>query len=113
MSPVNPKRAASVRARLRNVAKTQGVDFQQVLVRFALERILYPWTPISGPSDLSMGISVLLLTLNEAANLPACLAPAVADDVHGPLAALFRALSQLSGAVGASRPLSLQAGRPG
>ena len=46
MSPVNPKRAASVRARLRNVAKTQGVDFQQVLVRFALERILYPWTPI-------------------------------------------------------------------
>lgn len=60
-----------------------------------------------------MGISVLLLTLSEAANLPACLAPAVADDVHGQLAALFRALSQLSGAVGASRPLSLQAGRPG
>lgn len=33
--------AASVRARLLNVAKTQGVDFNQVLVRFALERILY------------------------------------------------------------------------
>lgn len=47
-----------------------------------------------------MGISVLLLTLNEAANLPACLAPAVADDVHGPLAALFRALSQRSGRLG-------------
>lgn len=33
--------AASVRARLLNVAKTQAVDFNQVLVRFALERILY------------------------------------------------------------------------
>lgn len=33
--------AASIRARLLNVAKAQGVDFNQVLVRFALERILY------------------------------------------------------------------------
>jgi hypothetical protein len=33
--------AASVRARLLNVAKAQGVEFNQVLVRFALERILY------------------------------------------------------------------------
>jgi predicted nucleotidyltransferase component of viral defense system len=33
--------AASVRARLLNVAKQQGSDFNQVLVRFALERILY------------------------------------------------------------------------
>lgn len=33
--------AASVRARLLNVAKAQGADFNQVLVRFALERILY------------------------------------------------------------------------
>jgi hypothetical protein len=33
--------AASVRARLLNVAKAQGVNFNQVLVRFALERILY------------------------------------------------------------------------
>ena len=33
--------AASVRARLLAVAKSQGVDFNQVLVRFALERILY------------------------------------------------------------------------
>lgn len=33
--------AASVRARLLSVAKAQGVDFNQVLVRFALERILY------------------------------------------------------------------------
>ena len=33
--------AASVGARLLNVSKTQGADFNQVLVRFALERILY------------------------------------------------------------------------
>lgn len=32
---------ASVRARLLNIAKAQGVDFNQVLVRFALERMLY------------------------------------------------------------------------
>jgi len=39
--PNEANRAASVRARLLNVAKAQGVDFNQVLVRFALERILY------------------------------------------------------------------------
>ena len=33
--------AASVRARLLKVAKTQNSDFNQVLVRFALEHILY------------------------------------------------------------------------
>lgn len=44
MSAVNPNIAASVRARLLNVAKVQGVDFNQVLVRFALERILYRMT---------------------------------------------------------------------
>ena len=32
---------ASVRARLLSVAKVQGVDFNQILVRFALERMLY------------------------------------------------------------------------
>jgi len=32
---------ASVRARLLNVAKAQGADYNQVLVRFALERFLY------------------------------------------------------------------------
>jgi len=42
MTPARPANvAASVRARLLNVAKAQGVDFNQVLVRFALERILY------------------------------------------------------------------------
>lgn len=33
--------AASVRARLLNIAKREGTDFNQVLVRFALERFLY------------------------------------------------------------------------
>ncbi|WP_421794113.1 nucleotidyl transferase AbiEii/AbiGii toxin family protein [Hydrocarboniphaga effusa] len=33
--------AASVRARLLNLAKAEGTDFNQVLVRFALERLLY------------------------------------------------------------------------
>jgi len=33
--------AASVRARLLNLAKAQGVDFNTVLVQFALERFLY------------------------------------------------------------------------
>jgi len=33
--------AASVRERLLNIAKTQNVPFQQILMRFALERILY------------------------------------------------------------------------
>lgn len=45
MTPGSPPNqanvAASVRARLLNVAKAQGVDFNQVLVRFALERLLY------------------------------------------------------------------------
>jgi hypothetical protein len=42
MTPARPANvAASVPARLLNVAKAQGVDFNQVLVRFALERILY------------------------------------------------------------------------
>ena len=34
-------RAASVRARLLEIAKSTHVDFNQVLVRFALERLLY------------------------------------------------------------------------
>lgn len=38
---MNKNYAASVRARLLDVAKAQRVDFNQVLIRFALERILY------------------------------------------------------------------------
>jgi len=33
--------AASVRERLLNIARARGEDFQQILVRFALERLLY------------------------------------------------------------------------
>jgi hypothetical protein len=33
--------AASVRARLLNLAKAEGSDFNGVLVRYALERVLY------------------------------------------------------------------------
>jgi len=44
MSAATRNVATSVRARLLDVAKTQGVDFNQVLVRFALERILYRLT---------------------------------------------------------------------
>jgi hypothetical protein len=33
--------AASVRARLPNLAKAEGSDFNGVLVRYALERVLY------------------------------------------------------------------------
>jgi len=38
---VSQDRAASVRARLLEIAKSTHVDFNQVLVRFALERLLY------------------------------------------------------------------------
>lgn len=54
--------AASVRARLLNVAKAQGVDFNQVLVRFALERILYRLTQ-SQYADRFLLKGALLFTL--------------------------------------------------
>jgi predicted nucleotidyltransferase component of viral defense system len=54
--------AASVRARLLNVAKAQGVDFNQVLVRFALERILYRLS-CSEHSDHFLLKGALLFTL--------------------------------------------------
>lgn len=38
---MNQNLAASVRARLLNIAKAERTDFNQVLVRFALERFLY------------------------------------------------------------------------
>lgn len=62
MNPANPNVAASVRARLLNVAKTQGVDFNQVLVRFALERILYRLTQ-SQHADRFLLKGALLFTL--------------------------------------------------
>ena len=54
--------AASVRARLLNVAKAQNVDFNQVLVRFALERILYRLTR-SQHADRFLLKGALLFTL--------------------------------------------------
>ena len=54
--------AASIRARLLNVAKAQGVDFNQVLVRFALERILYRLTQ-SPHADRFLLKGALLFTL--------------------------------------------------
>jgi predicted nucleotidyltransferase component of viral defense system len=62
MNPGNPNVAASVRARLLNVAKAQGVDFNQVLVRFALERILYRMTQ-SQHADRFLLKGALLFTL--------------------------------------------------
>lgn len=54
--------AASVRARLLNLAKAQGVDFNQVLVRFALERILYRLSQ-SAHADRFLLKGALLFTL--------------------------------------------------
>ena len=62
MNSANPNLAASVRARLLNVAKAQGVDFNQVLVRFALERILYRMTQ-SRHADRFLLKGALLFTL--------------------------------------------------
>lgn len=62
MKPAHPNVATSVRARLLNVAKGQGVDFNQVLVRFALERILYRLTQ-SQHADRFLLKGALLFTL--------------------------------------------------
>ncbi len=62
MTATTPNVSASVRARLLNVAKAQGVDFNQVLVRFALERILYRLTQ-SPHADRFLLKGALLFTL--------------------------------------------------
>lgn len=62
MNPASPNVAASVRARLLNIAKAQGVDFNQMLVRFALERILYRMTQ-SQHADRFVLKGALLFTL--------------------------------------------------
>ncbi len=54
--------AASVRARLLNVAKTTGTDFNLVLVRFALERLLYRLST-SAHADRFVLKGALLFTL--------------------------------------------------
>jgi len=55
-------RAASVRTRLLNVAKATGTDFNLVLVRFALERLLYRLS-ISAHADHFILKGALLFTL--------------------------------------------------
>lgn len=55
-------RAASVRARLLNVAKATGTDFNLVLVRFALERLLFRLST-SAHSDSFVLKGALLFTL--------------------------------------------------
>lgn len=62
MSAATQNGAASVRARLLNIAKAQGVDFNQVLVRFALERMLYRLTQ-SPHADRFVLKGALLFTL--------------------------------------------------
>jgi len=59
---MNNSNAASVRARLLNLAKAQGVDFNQVLIRFALERILYRMSK-SAYADRFLLKGALLFTL--------------------------------------------------
>ena len=59
---MNKDIAVSVRARLLNLAKAQGVDFNQVLVRFALERILYRLSQ-SAHADRFLLKGALLFTL--------------------------------------------------
>jgi hypothetical protein len=53
---------ASVRARLLNIAKTQKLDFNQVLVRYALERFLYRLSK-SAHADRFLLKGALLFTL--------------------------------------------------
>lgn len=55
-------RAASVRARLLNVAKATGTDFNLVLIRFALERLLFRLST-SAHSDRFVLKGALLFTL--------------------------------------------------
>ena len=59
---MNKDLAASVRARLLNIAKAQGADFNQILVRFALERILYRLSQ-SAHADHFLLKGALLFTL--------------------------------------------------
>jgi len=54
--------AASVRARLLNIAKAEGVDFNQVLVRYTLERFLYRLSQ-SSHADRFVLKGALLFTL--------------------------------------------------
>ena len=62
MNKVGKDISASIRARLLTVAKAQGVDFNQVLVRFALERMLYRLS-VSAHADKFLLKGALLFAL--------------------------------------------------
>lgn len=62
MSTSKPNLPASVRARLLNIAKAEKIDFNQILVRFALERILYRLTQSSHSGQFLLK-GALLFTL--------------------------------------------------
>ena len=51
-----PNVAASVRQRLLNRAREEGEDFQRLLVRYALERLLHRITPALKHSLESQGV---------------------------------------------------------
>jgi len=59
---MTPDIAASVRARLLNLAKAEGSDFNQVLVRYTLERLLYRLSQ-SAHADRFVLKGALLFTL--------------------------------------------------
>lgn len=59
---MNKELAASVRARLLNIGKAEGSDFNQVLVRYALERFLYRLSQ-SSHADSFLLKGALLFTL--------------------------------------------------
>ena len=56
--------AASIRARLLAVAKSQAADFNQILVRFAPERFLYRMSQ-SAHADRFLLKGALLLTAHQ------------------------------------------------
>lgn len=59
---MNKDLAASVRARLLNIAKAENSDFNQVLIRYSLERLLYRLSQ-SSHSDRFLLKGALLFTL--------------------------------------------------
>lgn len=57
--------AASVRQRLLNIAKKDGVDFQRILVRYAIERLLYRLTQHAAGDRFILKGAMLFITWPE------------------------------------------------
>ena len=62
--------AASVRQRLLNVAKSRGEELQPILIRFALERLLYRLGKSPHQDVLVLKGAFLFLAWGEAASRP-------------------------------------------